>query len=266
MFEQRYNRFTTRSARRRRRQGVVAVLRLAVVAGVVALLAEGVAGVLYSPRFAVRTLRVQDAHFVPPGEIAARLGLQPGDNLFRLHTGRLRAQVAAHPALAGATIYRRPPGTLVVKVVERRPAAFVRGPRGILYLDDQGHAFCGPPALAKGLCELQGVAPPAVGRRCRAPQVTTALAARQRLAAVGLPPARIYLGGANRLAARAADTTLLLGEGRDLEAKAKLAKLVLARLAGMGGIEYVDLSSLEVPVWKPLGGNTAAVPTAPAIH
>ena len=266
MFEQRYNRFTTRSARRRRRQRLLAALRVAVLAAAGALLVEGAAAALYSPRFAVTTLRVQNARSVPPGEIAARLGLRPGDNVFRLRTGRLQARVAAHPALAGASIHRQPPGTLVVRVVERRPVAFVRKPGGILYLDAQGYVFGGPPTLAKGLCELHGVPLPAAGRQCREARVTTALAARQRLQAVGLPAARISLGPANRLTARAANTTLVLGEGRDLAAKADLAKLVLARLAGAGAIEYVDLSSLEVPVWKPQGGNTATVPTAPAVH
>jgi len=261
MYEQRYNRFTARHQRRRRRQRLVACLRCLVVMLALALVVEGAVGLLCSPRFQVTTVRVQGATFLGAADLAPRLALPAGCNLFRAPIGRLQRSLAAHPALAQVSVHRRLPGTLIAQVRERRPVVFARCGTGIIYLDRGGRAFWGPPELAtRGACELTGLGPVPAGRCCRLPGAQSSLVALGALRKVGLRPTLISITPEGLAARLQGGTAVILGKAERLPEKARVARLALDRLSPRQGMEYVDLTSLEVPVWKarPLPGAPPA--------
>jgi len=262
MYEQRYNRFTNRNQRRQRRQGFLACLRCSALALALLLLAELVVALVASPRFYVTSVRLAGATFLTPQEVAARLRLAPGSNLFRVSTGRLRDRLARHPAVASVTVHRRPPDCLLVRLVERKPAVFVHTAQGIIYLDRKGCAFAGPPRLARSACPLLGTSPPRPGAQ-PPPGTVAAIRALQALRAVGLRPALLRLDAAGAItAALDQGTEILLGKGEDLREKAAVAALAISRLAPTRGMAYLDLTSAQLPVWKPYSEAALPAPTA----
>lgn len=87
------------------------------------------AHVMSSPRFAVTEIDVVGNDRRPSESVAAESGIAVGANIFSLDLDGARARILADPWIAEAQLARRLPGTILVQVVERRPAA-------LLALDD----------------------------------------------------------------------------------------------------------------------------------
>jgi len=86
----------------------------------------------------VRRVEVAGTRFVAPHEIMERSGIRDGQNL--LDEGSLWiAALLEHPAVAGATIIRKPPHTLRIRIEEKRPVAFVND--GTLRIVDGSGGF-----------------------------------------------------------------------------------------------------------------------------
>ena len=254
MHEQRYNEIARRGVRRRRRDHTLMALRLA-AAGLLLVLAGQLVWALYrSPRFQVREVKVVGARMLDPGAVTARAAVAPGAGLAGVSTRRTRRAVEAMPAVEGASVRRDWPGTLVIVVRERTPAAFVRRGRGIIFLDRQGIAFAGTRCDPAGLPELKGIAVD-LGRLGR-PQDSAAL--RGALAALAaaqeaeLVVRAVVARTDDDLALRLADGTALhLGRPERLRLKVSQAKVALTQLQPLHRIEYIDVSCPDAAVWKP---------------
>ena len=100
-----------------------------------ALLAAGVAGaaawaLFVSPLFAVRSVTVTGTHLVPPAEVLAVAGVQPGTPLIRVNTAQVAARVDTISQVSGALVRRSWPNRLVIVIRERTPALAVTAPGG----------------------------------------------------------------------------------------------------------------------------------------
>ncbi len=100
-----------------------------------ALLAAGVAGaaawaLFVSPLFAVRSVTVTGTHLVPPAEVLAVAGVQPGTPLIRVNTAQVAARVDTISQVSGALVRRSWPNGLVIVITERTPALAVTAPGG----------------------------------------------------------------------------------------------------------------------------------------
>jgi cell division protein FtsQ len=126
-------------------RGFQAVLRkLAVVAkalAVVALLSGAmyggrrlVRGVIGSPRFAVREVRVGATIHVSRDDLRALAGVRIGDHLLTVDPDVVAARIATHPWIAAARVRRELPSTVAIDVTERRAVACAL--LGALYLVD----------------------------------------------------------------------------------------------------------------------------------
>ena len=93
-----------------------------------------------SPRFAVDTIEVHGEATLTEDAIRARLPVGVGDNIFRIDTGDAEVALASEPWIAKASVRRRLPRTLVVDVVERRPAAVIASD-GLYLADASGRPF-----------------------------------------------------------------------------------------------------------------------------
>jgi cell division protein FtsQ len=78
-----------------------------------------------SPRFAVAAVNVLGSERRPTSAIVAESGVAQGENVFSLDLGAARARILSDPWISEATLTRRLPGTVVIQVTERRPAALV---------------------------------------------------------------------------------------------------------------------------------------------
>ncbi len=78
-----------------------------------------------SPRFAVTDVLVSGQKHRTGDEIATEAGLAKGQNVFSIDLDQARARLLADPWVSEATLTRRLPGTVVVRVTEREPGAIV---------------------------------------------------------------------------------------------------------------------------------------------
>jgi cell division protein FtsQ len=107
---------------------VVAVLRTLV--GVVLVIGTSVAvawvvrrHITQSPRFAIAHVEIAGNQRRASAAIVAESGLEMGANVFVVDLDTARARILADPWISEATLARRLPGTIVVRVIERKAAA-----------------------------------------------------------------------------------------------------------------------------------------------
>ena len=116
---------------------------LLTIAAIAAVVAGGVFGYRWltgSKRFAVTEVEVRGAHALPASEVQRVVAPAYGQNVFRVSLAALERRLRAEPWIAGASVRRSLPDTLVVEVEERRAAALAE--LGGLYLvDEHGQAF-----------------------------------------------------------------------------------------------------------------------------
>jgi cell division protein FtsQ len=83
-----------------------------------------------SPRFAIVRIDVTGNERRTPEAIAVECGLAAGANIFAADLDSARSKLLADPWIADAILTRRLPGTLLVRVTERKAAALVAVGRG----------------------------------------------------------------------------------------------------------------------------------------
>jgi cell division protein FtsQ len=118
------------SSSRGRAARVLAALRTALGVALVLGASGGVAWatrrhVMTSARFAVTAVEVLGSERRPADVITSESGIAVGVNVFSLDLDAARARLLADPWVAEAALARRLPGTILVQVTERRPAALV---------------------------------------------------------------------------------------------------------------------------------------------
>ncbi len=79
----------------------------------------------HSPFFRVKAVQVEGCARVPSQEVLNSLQLDPNANILLLDLSALSARVRSNPWIQEASICRRLPHTLLVEVLERRPAGIL---------------------------------------------------------------------------------------------------------------------------------------------
>jgi cell division protein FtsQ len=97
--------------------------------------------------FRVRRVEIDGARYVSPDEIVSRLRIDTTQSLFD-DVGPLEKRVRQHPSVRDVRIERKLPGTLVVKITENPPVAFVQGASGLVVVDAAGRSLPVNPATA----------------------------------------------------------------------------------------------------------------------
>jgi cell division protein FtsQ len=101
---------------------------------------EGYRWATASDAFSLREIRFGGLAHAREAELIQRSGLGLGENVFRLDLHRAARAMEGHPWVASATLERRLPGTILVSVIEHRPAALVQL-GGLYVLDEEGRLF-----------------------------------------------------------------------------------------------------------------------------
>ena len=117
--------------------------------------AAAVYGVGASPAFDYVRMEVNELHLTDAGAVEAALADVRGENLFRLPTGPLQAELERLPTVAHARVDVRLPGTLAVTLDERVPVLIWQVAEQRYLADADGSLFAllagAPPSEAAGL-------------------------------------------------------------------------------------------------------------------
>ena len=127
-----------RAGARRRRRMVGAVLLLALGAG-------AAVGITRSPLFAITGVRVDGVSADRVAIVRDTARVARGQNLMTADLDDALSRTRALPWVADATVGRKPPSTVVITVVPRRPVAILAGGAGS-YLVDRGGVVIGEAA------------------------------------------------------------------------------------------------------------------------
>lgn len=91
-----------------------------------------------SPLFVVERVDVEASERPSPDEIRWMSGIRPGTNLLTLNTADVSRRLEAHPWIRNATVVKRMPDRVLIKIQKRRPAAVVGAQGGLSYMDGEG--------------------------------------------------------------------------------------------------------------------------------
>lgn len=123
-------RFTWRSRRRR----TIWLVSLGIIAALGGFVLIGA----YSPLMALKTIEVVGADRVPSAEVQAALGEQLGTPLPLVDFSKVKKELSRFTLIRSYVTESRPPGTLVVRIVEREPIGAVVTPAGFDLVDAAG--------------------------------------------------------------------------------------------------------------------------------
>lgn len=234
-------------------------LRLMIWAVAAALALELLCAPFASPRFAVREIVLRGDPRVTE-LVAPQVKLPPNANFFRAPLRGLRARAEQVPAVARAQVVRQFPNRLVVTVERREAVAVIRRAEEAMLVNPDGVVFAIRDEWGWGLPEL--VAPHLTGSEINLAKGKISPAGRAELAellavlrALG-PDPRLRVARLEWVRDKAMEAVLesgakvRLGATEQVEAKIKLLVAALDRL-GPGRVEYMDLSDLRAPYWRP---------------
>jgi cell division protein FtsQ len=250
----RFSRRRKAVARSRRK---AAFVRLSVIVAI----AVAVWAAFFSPLLAVRAVKVVGARHVSSAEVARVAHLDESDNLLLLSPSEIARRVQMLPWVKSVDVDRALPGTVRVKIVERKPALALSLGAARWIIDAQGRVLrSGAPSSLPTLAgaEVSGVEP---GAELATPEIDGALktfrsmprSLRARLGAIFVPsPERITLSLSD-------GTQIRYGSAHQLKAKHKVLKALLARLSARGvTAAYIDV---RVPANPAVSGAPASTVT-----
>lgn len=260
------NRVQTDPRIRRRRNDVARgkrrkVLTVVVSIAVVALL---VWAAFWSPLLSVRDVKLTGARHTTAEEVAAAAGLGPDDNLLLVSAGDVVAAARKLPWVADAEVERRLPGTVKVRVVERKPALVVSlGTSAHWTIDAHGHVLStgqaepGLPVI--GGVEVGDIKP---GAKLDAPVIAEVLATWRSLPKrLGADVQAIFATSLERISFTLTDgTQVRYGAAERLDAKNEVLVALRKQLAEEGRLtSYIDV---RVPTSPAVGPPPPEVPPA----
>lgn len=246
-----------RFSRRRRAVERAKRQRMIVRASAVAVIVGAVWATFWSPLFAVRGVKVVGGKHTTVDEVASAAGLDPSDNLLLVSTGDIARAARSLPWVKKAEVDRMLPGTVRVRVTERRPAMVMSAVGGRWTIDRAGRVLA-TGAAAPGLPVLGGVEVEGVvaGAYLREREVRAALRVHARLPrSLRGEVVAIFAPTLERITLSLRDDTLVrYGAPEQLAAKNKIVRVLRARLRSQGlTAAYIDV---RVPGTPATGGVT----------
>jgi cell division protein FtsQ len=224
-------------------------------ASVIALLIAAVWATFWSPLFAVRRVKVVGGNHTSPEQVATAAGLDSRDNLLLVSTGDIARAARSLPWVKRAKVDRMMPGTVRVRVTERRPAMVVSTLGGRWTIDNEGRVLTTggskPELPVLGGIDVEAIE---VGTFLEAREVRAALSVHAHLPRrLRREVVAIFAPTLERITLSLADDTLVrYGAPEDLMAKNKIVAVLRDRLRGHGvRAAYIDV---RVPSTPATGG------------
>jgi cell division protein FtsQ len=223
----------------RRRPWRIALIALAAI---VALVGAGLAATA-SPLFAARTIRVHGATHLTRDDVLRLAGISVGTNLFYLDGASAARALERDAWVAGATITKDLPSTVVVDVQERTAVAIARVGGVMRLVADDGMLLdaAAADALLPTIAAADGAPQPSAGAVGAAAQAIAAMAPDTRVQVAGVS----ILPDGSLLVRLSGGAVVTYGSADDLEAKAVSLRALLRWAAGQG--EHLTAADVHVP-------------------
>lgn len=249
------NRIQTDPRIRRRRNDVARTKKrkLLTVFGTITLVGVLVWAAFWSPLLSVRNVKLTGAQHTTAEEVAAAAGLGSDDNLLLVSADEVVDAARTLPWVADAEVERRLPGTVKVKVVERKPALVVSLGAARWTIDARGHVLA-TGAIEPGLPIVGGVEVGTIepGIKLNAPVMREVLATWRSLPdKLAADVQAIFAPTLERISFTLVDgTQIRYGAAERLDAKNEVLLTLRKELAEQGTVtSYIDVR----------------VPTSPAV-
>lgn len=127
------------ATRRRRWRALLRGSLWAFAIGASSLALCGVAHVVIrSPLFIVKEVQVEGSGTVGADEIRFLSGIRPGANLLAFRASHVSRRLEAHPWIEHATVVKRFPDQVLIRVREERPAVLVEAQGCLYYMNGKG--------------------------------------------------------------------------------------------------------------------------------
>lgn len=197
---------------------------------------------LRSPYFSIKKFDVSGNNHVSTEEIVARCS-QKSPNIFAFDVDKARSSVEASPWVQEAIITRKLPDTIIVKITERTPVAFLPVDGSTLLIDASGRVLGEDDGTFPGLVAFTGLQGPFSPGQYLAESAGWGLKvlanlgqiSRQKVTEISVPNGDcvLILDDGCRV---------FLGKEGDAVQKCALLESILKELAGEGvQAEYIDL-------------------------
>lgn len=235
--------------------------RLLITVAVFVLSAAAVWAVFWSPLLRVREIVVVGAPHVDSQDVAEVAGLGPSDNLLLVSPPGIEENVKELPWVKRVRVDRKLPGTVRVKIVERKPALVLSWRSERWTLDHFGNVLVEGAATSKlPVLAAASVTGPEPGVRLQEREIQAALEAwrslskkvRKRVVALLAPtPERITLSLAD-------GTQIRFGAAEALAAKNEVLEVLLAQIdTAEESVAYIDVRVPSSPALAPADGMGA---------
>jgi cell division protein FtsQ len=199
----------------------------------------------YSPLLAVRTVAVEGLSRLDPATVTTALDDQLGRPLALVDYGAIERDLAQFPYIESYSVEARPPDTLAVRIVERRPVAQVQTDAGFDLIDAAGVTVQPSPERIAGfpVLDLTGTEIGGPGFRAAAAVLMSlpdALIAQVDRISGTTPDSvtMVFTGAGQRV---------VWGDADDSELKARILERLIATQDPSLPVEY-DVSSPQSPV------------------
>jgi len=244
-----------RFSRRRRAVAREQKRRLTLRLSAVGVLVVAVWAALFSPLLRVDDVKVVGAERTALKEVVAAAALGPQENLLMLSTSEVADRVRSLPWVRSVDVDRMLPGTVRIKLTERRPAMVLSLGAARWTIDSTGRVL-GSGAADKGLPVLAGVQVATVepGVRLRTREAQAAVAVWKGLPrSVRREVVGIVAPTVERITLSLADETLVrYGAPEDIAAKNEVLEVLLRRVRAEGtGAAYIDVRAPLHPAIAP---------------
>lgn len=195
--------------------------------------AMGLEAFFKDPRYQITDIQVYNQNFFSKNEILQMSGLSPGMYWFDFSVAQAAGEIERNPNIKRAQVERSLPSKVVLKVIERRPVALLRGKRQDYLIDEEGVVLPMRFEVAGALPVINGakVNEERVGRVLRDQQVQNALNFLEASWDVDLPldmeVQKINISNKNSLEVTTRiGLKVLVGEGDYIEKLDRLARVV----------------------------------------
>lgn len=250
---------------RRRRKDVARgkKRKLLTVLGTIVFVAVVVWAAFWSPLLSVRDVKLTGAEHTTAEEVADAAGLGSEDNLLLLSADEVVDAARTLPWVADAEVERRLPGTVKVRVVERKPALVVSLGAARWTIDARGHVLS-TGSTEPGLAVVGGVEVGEIepGKKLDAPVMREVLATWRSLPdKLAADVQAIFAPSLERISFTLVDgTQIRYGAAERLDAKNEVVLALRKRLAEEGKVtSYIDV---RVPTSPAVGPPPPEIPPA----
>lgn len=243
---------------REKRQRTVKVRRTAFLAGTALslLLLIWACSALYSaPVFPVRSVLVTGASHLDKQTVIRLAALPSNATLLNLSGGRVERRLESNPWVANAVVKKSLPGTVKLKVTERKPLAVVdAGGTNLWVVSEDGYWLGRQTADDEGMTVIRDAenVGPASGERTKSRELLNALKVLSGVSDELRKDVRVVSAPTIDKTAliTTKDVEVFVGQAVDLDAKDRIIRQILR--SKKGEVVYINVRVVDSPIWRGL--------------